>query len=274
VHKFPRESKDCVVVRSQHNEDDGSWSDRHGLKVAALLFSILMAWKVAWLLVAMVVINQWLVCLALAGVVGVFYLPFYWLVGWLAGVSLKEAQKENSLHKQLVTHWVITERSIKHCYANYFRCSSMNSVKACEVKDQHLQVTYQNNYVEQLPLDGGSSETQIRAAKVMLSNGLSSKPDTLEPLENSIEVESSYSKEALKAFKAHCPTHRYTRRLFYRRSIGIAVAYLFFMVFYAIVNGEPLFSWELLLTTLLLGLPEALSWWATDGRVPVRFLGW
>ena len=266
MSKLPREFKDCVVVRSQHNVDSGDLTYEYGLKACSVLIAILLAWRIVWPLISMVVVNQWLVCLALLVFIAIVYLPFYWLFNWMAGHPFKEPQKKNNPLKQLVHHWVITERSIKRYYANYFQCLSMNSVKSCEVKDQHLQVTYHNCQVDKLPLDGFSNETQLRAARVMLSNGLTGKPDTLEPLKNSIEIESSYSKEAVKTFNAHCPVARNIKTGFYRRSVGIAVCYLLFTVLEAFANGNPVFSFKLLMATLMCALPEVLTYWLTDGN--------
>ena len=266
MSKLPREFKDCVVVRSQHNVDSGDLTYEYGLKACSVLIAILLAWRIVWPLISMVVVNQWLVCLALLVFIAIVYLPFYWLFNWMAGHPFKEPQKKNNPLKQLVHHWVITERSIKRYYANYFQCLSMNSVKSCEVKDQHLQVTYHNCQVDKLPLDGFSNETQLRAARVMLSNGLTGKPDTLEPLKNSIEIESSYSKEAVKTFNAHCPVARNIKTSFYRRSVGIAVCYLLFTVLEAFANGNPVFSFKLLMATLMCALPEVLTYWLTSGN--------
>ena len=266
MRKLPRESKDCVVVRSQHNVDSSNSTYKYGIKACAVLFAIFMAWRIAWPLISMVVVNQGLVCLALLVFVAIVYVPLVWFFYWLVGDPLEGPQKESNPSKQGEHHWVITERSIKRYYGNYFQCWSINSVKSCEVKDQHLQVTYHNCQVDKLPLDGFSNETQLRAARVMLSNGLTGKPDTLEPLKNSIEIESSYSKEAVKTFNAHCPVARKIKISFYRRSIGIAVFYLLFTVLDAFANGNPVFSFKLLMGTLMLALPEVLTYWFTDGN--------
>ena len=141
----------------------------------------------------------------------------------------------------------------------------MNFVKSCEVKGDYLQIAYQDYSVEKLPLDGFSNETQLQVARVMLSNGLTSEADTLEPLESSIEIESSYSKEAWKTFKAHCPTQRDARVSFYRRTIGIAGVYWVYAVSDAFVNGNPLFSPDQLAMTLLFGWSDGLTYFFAGG---------
>ena len=191
--KLPRESKDCVVVRSQHNVDSSNSTYKYGIKACAVLFAIFMAWRIAWPLISMVVVNQGLVCLALLVFVAIVYVPLSWFFDWMVGNPLEEPQKESNPSTQLEHCWVITERSIKRYYGNYFQCWSINSVKSCEVKDQHLQVTYQSCSTDQLPLDGFSNETQLQVAKEMLSDAHVCGACTLVPLEKSIEVESSDS---------------------------------------------------------------------------------
>ena len=265
MRKLPRESKDCVVVRSQHNVDSSNSTYKYGIKACAVLFAIFMAWRIAWPLISMVVVNQGLVCLALLVFVAIVYVPLVWFFYWLVGDPLEGPQKESNPSKQGEHHWVITERSIKRYYGNYFQCWSINSVKSCEVKDQHLQVTYQNDSMDQLPLDGFSNETQLQVAKEMLSNAQVCGACTLEPLENSIEVESSYSKEALKTFKAHCPVQRHARKMFYRRLIGVAVLYFTFIALDTVANGKPTSLAGLMLMILGYAAPEALGEWLTGG---------
>ena len=91
MSKLPRESKDCVVVRSQHNDDSGDLTYEYGLKACSVLIAILLAWRIVWPLISMVVVNQWLVCLALLVFIAIVYLPFYWLFNWMV-----EPQKESN----------------------------------------------------------------------------------------------------------------------------------------------------------------------------------
>ena len=142
MRKLPRESKDCVVVRSQHNVGSGNSTYKHGLKACALLFSIFMAWRIAWPLVSMVVVNQGLVCLALLVFVAIVYVPLCCFFYWMVGNPLEGPQKESNPNTELEEHWVITEQAIKRYYGNHFQCWSIKSVKSVSYTHLTLPTIY------------------------------------------------------------------------------------------------------------------------------------
>lgn len=265
MQKLPPESNSCVVVQSR-NDQGGMPDFKDGLRIAALLLIGLLAWRIVWPLVSMVVVNPWLVGLAVCVFTVAAYFPMCWFMVWLIS-SIRDGspdQKTES-YNPAIRYWVITGQSVTRHYANHFQCLSRNSIQSCVLKDQHLQITYATHQIDQLPLDGFSTDTQRQVAQTLLSSQ-TADADALESLTNSIEIQSSYSKKALKTVKAHCPVQRYERKNFYKRTILMAVLYAVFAVADAAVHGKAIFVPNHFVAFFALTLPEVLAQWLTVGN--------
>ena len=254
------DSEEHIVVRSTV-ASSGPGDSQGGVQVASVLFSGLLIWRFAWPLITAVVVNPWLILLCLVFFAVITCFITFKFFGWLVmHLGFERIRHDANQGNTTVSHWTISDRFIKRHYPNHYVSTSINSINSVSNGDDHFKITYQSGLVEKLPFAGFDSDEQRIAALAKMSAITSGDQDSAEELEDSIELESCYSKESLKVLESHGYLQKRLRDGNLKRGVILGAVFLCFLIADALINGNRMKPVQIILFVLMTNIEWFFHW--------------
>ena len=269
----PVSKPESHIIVQAPDEDLTTGYDPQAVRMVSLLAAGLVTWRIAWPLIARVVADQWLIVL----LTGVAALTLYFIGSQLFKELLTRIANGSSVRRDIeqghtkLCHWSISERLIKRHYPRHSISLSINSVTAVSPDADQINVTFRSGEIDRLPISGFQSNDQREAAIALLSAGAAKEDCTVAESEDTIELESCYSKESLKVLNDHDHVKKELWKCHVTRTLIFYLSYVVFMVLDRLANGwRPLQISDLILSAFLLDSTLLLHWLSKGTETTIR----
>ena len=233
----PPEPEKNIVVNFENDNFRVAY-DRRGEKFACYLITALVAWRLIWPLVERLALDPWLsLSLVAIAAAGSHFATSYLCKRWLSHVADKTADRKIQIKGGPISHWTISDYCITRHYPKHTESISINAITAVNHVSDQLQVTTRFNEMDCLPNSGFSSIDQRHEALAILSSGAAIESCSRLETEDTVELESCYSKASLKVLKAYQPNRNQAWKEQLQNNSFLILVYVGFRILDFLVNG-------------------------------------